>query len=66
MNWPRVFKDVFTGICFWFGSCSLQEFPDEGLNPGHTSEKPGILTSRLPGNTHRYLFFPNLFWWGLG
>ena len=30
------------------------QFPDQGLNPGHSSESPRILTTRPPGDSQNH------------
>ena len=44
---------------FWLHHMSFRipQFPDQGLNSGHSSEKSRILTFGLPGNSHPVIFF---------
>ena len=50
----------FLGGFFFAMLLAESQFPNQGLNPGHISEKPKTLTTRQPGNSPAFMLFSSV------
>lgn len=51
----------FFSFSFFFAmSLAESQFPNQGLNPGHVSEKPKTRTTRPPGNSPAFVLLQYL------